>query len=156
GFDEVQLALALLHELGRFHEPRIDALALDIDLVDVGLRVLAAPFLGLELAPLAVDPFASLFGSKRALRGSQPRKRDGTGQNAPQRRQPPHARYVLAQSAREAQSAVDAMRSRGATASDAQPPSRPSRPRGPTSQPPPQPSRPRNPVALERVLKRTG
>jgi len=34
GFDEVQLALALLHELGRFHEPGVDALALGRDLLN--------------------------------------------------------------------------------------------------------------------------
>src|SRR5262245_26014280 len=107
GFDEVELALALLHELGRFHEPPVDALALGIDLVDVGLKVLAAPFLGFEFAALAVEPFAGLVGSKRALRSSQPWKGDGTGQNTPQGRQPPRARYVLAQCALNAQSALD-------------------------------------------------
>ena len=98
--DKAELPFALLDQLGRFDETSIDALALGCDLVEVGLQLLAAAFVGLEAAAVGLQPLAGLVGGeslrRRGLRhchherGKQPpvhqglqRVRDVLGQCAP-------------------------------------------------------------------------
>ena len=92
--DSIRLscAFALLDQLGRFDEPSIDALALGCDLVEVGLQLLAAAFVGLEAAAVGLQPLAGLVGGeslrRRGLRhchherGKQPRRASGSAARA--------------------------------------------------------------------------
>ena len=68
GFDQAQLAFALLQELGRLHESGIDALTLRGDLVEVGLQVLAAALRGVQPAAVAFEAFAGLVLAHATLR----------------------------------------------------------------------------------------
>jgi hypothetical protein len=78
GLDDGQLRFALLDELGRFHQPRVDALALGLDFLQVTLQLLGAALGRLELVAVALEPLARLVRVEAALRGGE--RRTGNGE----------------------------------------------------------------------------
>ena len=65
--DQRQLRLALLDQPAGLNEPRIDALALGCDLLQVRLQFLGAALRRLELAAIGIEALADLFRAGAAL-----------------------------------------------------------------------------------------
>ena len=69
GFDQVELALALLDQARGLDQPLVDALALGAELVHIGLQLLGPALRRLQAAAVGVQALAGFVGGSRALGG---------------------------------------------------------------------------------------